>query len=93
MVITSMNDRKRKCSLLIIVLDGANLSNIREAIPVTLHVPTDAWKGSPSIDYPSNLELLIAFEEDDEEFYRLASANEPEKLLKYLKRDHGGGTL
>ena len=87
MLIIPIQDRVAKSTTLIVVLDKANTDRMVTADPITLH----SWSQGgflPTIEYPENLELIIAYEEEVSKVIDLAYRGKHDDLLKYLGRGY-----
>lgn len=84
MILATINIDELRMTMVLVVIERDNLERMKEADPITLE--SINYKGLLEVPkYPNNLNLLIAYEEDDEELYRLAQQGGM-LLLKYLER-------
>jgi hypothetical protein len=84
MIMTMIDVDPRRQSILYVVIEKDNLERMRKADPITLE--SKQMGGMlPVAKYPGNFSLLIAYEEDDAELYRMAKVGGIE-LLKWLER-------
>jgi hypothetical protein len=77
-------DEKQQ-SIVIVVIEADNLARMKQADPITLE-SIKAGGALVAPRYPANLSLLIAYEEDDAELYRIARSHNALDLIKYLER-------
>jgi hypothetical protein len=83
MVMAMLDIDERKQTVLVIVIEKDNLDRMAKADPITLE---SVKKGGmlPVPKYPSDFSILIAYEEDDAELYRMAK--DGRNLLYWLER-------
>jgi hypothetical protein len=87
MIATLVNHDELRTSYLVVVIQPDNLKRMRKADPVTLE--TVAMHGIlPVAKYPDRLAVLIAYEEDEEEVYRVATSGSFAEMSKYLTRGY-----
>ena len=86
MITARLNFEEEKSSVLLIVFEKDNLERMKQADPITIESPRRGGKIMQGIKYPESLSLLIAYEEDDAELYRLSKAGDLLALLTYLER-------
>jgi hypothetical protein len=84
MVCSLINNDASQESFLIVVIQPQNLERMRKADPITLE-PDRLGGLLPTVKYPARLRVLIAYEEDEVEVYRLGNLGF-EQLFKYLLR-------
>ena len=84
MIMTMINLDKYQQTILIVVFDKSNLDRMGQADPITLE---SVKKGGllPVPAYPQNFSILLGYEENDAELYRMAKIGGVE-LLKWLER-------
>jgi hypothetical protein len=88
-MITAMaNDDVLKQSFLILVIEPDNLARLKRSDPITFET-----SGLPKgilvpPKYPEKLNILVAYEEDDQELYRLARSGIARDLIVYLMRGY-----
>jgi hypothetical protein len=71
-------------SILLVVIERDNLERMRTADPITLEsIQKGGILSAPH--YPMSFSVLVAYEEDDAELYRMAKGP-PLELLKWLER-------
>lgn len=73
-------------TVLVMIIEKDNLDRMRVADPITLESRAMGGHVMPKIRHPENLSLLVAYEEDDVELYKLARAGDMIELLRYLER-------
>lgn len=73
-------------TILVMVIEKENLDRMRKGDPITLESAAMGGHVMPRIRHPENLSLLIAYEEDDVELYRMARSQDTVALLRYLER-------
>lgn len=86
MIMTVINFPERERSLILIILERDNLDRMKVADPVTLETKALGGVLDPPPAYPHRLTLIIAYEEDDAELYRMATHPDRTELLNYVKR-------
>lgn len=87
MMLTLLNNDERKESYLVIVLQADNLKRMRRADPVTIE--SVACGGVlPTAKYPDKLMMLVAYEEEEVELYRVAKEGSLGDLLTFLRRGY-----
>ncbi len=72
-------------SLLVVVIERENLDRMRKADPITL----ESFKHGgllPVPEHPDNFSVIIAYEEDDAELYRMARGPLRE-FVRWLERE------
>jgi DNA-directed RNA polymerase subunit H (RpoH/RPB5) len=74
-------------TVLVVVIEKENLDRMLKADPITLESKQQGGKVMPIIRHPENLSILIAYEEDQPELYRIAQAGDLVRLLTYLERN------
>jgi hypothetical protein len=72
-------------SVLVVVIETDNLERMKTADPITLESISEGGALAPP-RYPLNFSILIAYEPDREELYRLAKISPPMELLRWLER-------
>ena len=84
MILATLNIDDLQQTVVLIVIERDNLERMKKADPITLESVNN--RGLLEVPrYPNNLNLLIAYEEDEVELYRLARQGGP-GLLLYLER-------
>jgi hypothetical protein len=73
-------------TVLVLVIEKDNLDRMRKADPITLE-SRERGGMMPKIRYPENMSMLIAYEEDDAELYKVAKTGNPIEILKFLERN------
>ncbi len=82
MIATLINNDANQESILVIVIESANLERMKRADPITLE--TTPLKGLlPVPKYPERFGVMIAYEEDEVELYKHAAAG---TILGYIGR-------
>lgn len=84
MIMTMINIAPLKQSILVTVIEQDNLERMKTADPITMESER-AGGYLPAPDYPQNFSLLIAYEEDQDELYRMAKTGGVE-FLSWLER-------
>jgi hypothetical protein len=87
-IATIFDFEEQEHSVLVLIIEKANLDRMRLGDPITLESRRMGGKVLPTIRFPNNLSLLIAYEEDEIELYRLATKGDARLLMKYLERAH-----
>lgn len=85
MIASVINFSQQERSLILIVLERDNLDRMKSADPVTLETKELYGVLDPPA-YPNRLSLIIAYEEDDAELYRMATQADASELMNYLSR-------
>ena len=82
MIAAVINDPKLKRTVIVVVIEADNMQRMKKGDPATLEHRN---RGGilPTIDYPENYAVLVAYEEDEVELYKKAKTGE---LLQYLER-------
>jgi hypothetical protein len=86
MISTHLDFPTEKRSVMILIIEKPNLDRMRQADPITLESKSHGGNIMPKVMFPEALSLLIAYEEDDVELYKVCKENNALKLLKYLGR-------
>jgi predicted GNAT superfamily acetyltransferase len=87
MIVTLINNDEVQQTYLIVVIEPDNLERMRKADPITFQ--SNRLKGIlPEVKYPADLAVLIAYEEDDAELYKLAKDGDFKALASYLTRGY-----
>jgi hypothetical protein len=86
MIAATLNDDKTFYSVLMVVIEKTNLDRMKLADPITLESIGRGGLILDKIRYPLNFSILIAYEEDDAELYRLAREGNAGEILKWLER-------
>lgn len=73
-------------SFLIIIIERENLDRMREADPITLESKTRGGQILARVANPHNLSIVIAYEEDEVELYKLLRAGDAAAILRYVER-------
>jgi hypothetical protein len=85
MIAAMLNIDEKQQSIVIVVIEADNLARMKQADPITLaSIKAGGVLVAPR--YPANLSLLIAYEEDDAELYRIARSSNTLDLIEYLER-------
>jgi hypothetical protein len=72
-------------SILLVVFEKENLERMKKADPITLEsIASGGILGLPK--YPKDFNILIAYEEDDAELYRMAKVGDVGAMLRWLER-------
>ena len=85
MVATMLNDHSTKESILVLVLEPANLKRMQEADPVTVETKNNHGILDPPA-YPDKLRVMVAYEEDDVTLWQLGRGGSIGDMLRYLTR-------
>ena len=90
MIMSMVNMPAERRSVLLVVIEKENMERMKEADPVTLESYARGG-GLPPPEFPRNLSLLIAYDEDRPKLYALAKdANKDAAgvvaLIQYLER-------
>lgn len=85
MIVAMLNIDKLQESILVVVIEKDNLDRMRKADPFSLE---SASRGGimPAIKYPNKFSMLMAYEEDEVELYKIAGSPDKGDLLRYLER-------
>lgn len=86
MIITAVDLPNPDRTILVIVIEKDNLDRMKVADPITLESRSMGGHVMPKIRHPENLSLLVAYEEDEVELYKLARAGDLLGLLRYVER-------
>lgn len=86
MIVSRVNLHSERRSVLIVVMEKSNLDRMKLADPITIESAKKGGKVMPALLYPDNLDLLIAYEEDDVELYKHTKSGDLAALLTYLER-------
>ena len=85
MIAAVMNFHDLKRSVIVVVIEADNLQRMKKGDPATLE--THSLGGVlPDILYPTNYGVLVAYEEDEVELYKMARTGDGADLLRYLER-------
>lgn len=71
---------------LILIIESDNLKRMKTADPITLHCKQSG--GLLDIKHPNNYRMTVAYEEDQEELYRLAKTKDIKALEDYVNRGY-----
>ena len=84
MMVMMVNVDELRETVLFVIMETDNVKRMEKADPITLE---SAQRGGllPVPKYPQNFSLLIAYETDSEELYRMAKIGGME-MLKWLER-------
>jgi hypothetical protein len=85
MIAAMVNIDERQQSVLVVVIEKDNLDRMKQADPITLESIRAGGALVPP-RYPLNLSLLLAYEENDAELYRMAKSANSLDFIKYLER-------
>ena len=85
MVAAILNFDQTQESVMLIVIERDNLERMEKADPITLESVERGGVLMPA-RYPHQLSLLIAYEKDDAELYRLVRESSMVELLRWLER-------
>jgi hypothetical protein len=85
MIAAMINDDTRGESILLVVIEKENLDRMKEADPISLE-SYNSGGILPPPDYPDRLVVLIAYEEDEVELYKMARAGDNAALVRWLAR-------
>ena len=86
MIVASVDLPNPNRTVLLVIIEKENLDRMRKADPITLESRQQGGKVMPKIRYPENLSLLIAYEEDETELYRIAKDGDLIQLVAFLER-------
>lgn len=85
MIVSLIDVDEMQCSILVVVIERDNLERMRKADPISLEsVSHGGLLTVPK--YPNDFSVLIAYEEDDAELYRISRTGNVADLLKHLQR-------
>ena len=87
MIVATVDLANPDRTVLVVVIEKENFDRMQKADPITLESRQQGGKVMPMIRYPENLSILIAYEEDQPELYRIAQAGDLGKLLTFLERN------
>lgn len=73
-------------SVLVVVIEKDNFSRMQCADPITLE-SSERGGMMPPIKFPENFSMLLAYEEDQPELYRIGATGDSIALLRYLERN------
>ena len=85
MISSQFNIDSSKQSLWIFIIGARDLDRMKERDPIALQSLIRGGILKPPT-YPDNLRLMIAYEDDEPELYRLIRAGDLVRLLEYLER-------
>jgi hypothetical protein len=86
MILAQLDIDDLQATVLVVVIEADNLARMRKADPVTLESIAQGGLLKP-IKYPSKFSLLIAYEEDEVELYKLAQKGGI-GLIEWLRRGY-----
>jgi hypothetical protein len=86
MIIATVDLPNPDRTILVMIIEKDNLDRMRVGDPITLESRAMGGHVMPKVRYPENLSLLVAYEEDDVELYKLARNGDMLALLRYLER-------
>jgi hypothetical protein len=85
MICAMINIDEVSRSVLLVVIEKENLDRMKRADPITLEsIPSGGILGRPK--YPNDFNLLVAYEEESAELYKLVQTGSGADLLRYLER-------
>jgi hypothetical protein len=85
MICAMLNIDPQQKSILFIVIEKDNLDRMKKADPITIEsVKSGGILGQPK--YPKDFSLLVAYEDDSPELYKLMQKGNPYDILQYLER-------
>ena len=87
MIVTGVDIDAIKASLIIIVIQPDNLERMHQHDPITLET-RKAGGVLPVVKYPENLNLLIAYEEQDQELLKIVDGGSIGDLIEFLRRGY-----
>jgi len=87
MIASLVNNDEKQESYLVIAIQPDNLERMRKADPITLE--SKSMGGIlPEVKYPARLAVLIAYEEDEVELWKLGQAGNLWPMIQYLTRGY-----
>jgi hypothetical protein len=87
MILCAFNNPARQESYLIVVIEKDNMERMKGGDPLTLECASKGGSITKQLRFPSNLNLLIAYEEDDVMLYKLLAEGDGRKIVAYLERN------
>lgn len=84
MILACFNFTESKHSVVVVVIEPDNLGRMQKADPISLESLKRGGMLKP-VEFPLDMSLLIAYEDDQEQLYKLAQGN-PAYFVKYLER-------
>lgn len=86
MMAVPVNFHDRQYSVFLLIIEKENLDRMKQADPITLEAVSRGGQVLSQIAYPANCSIIVAYEEDDTELYRLVRAGDALALVKYVLR-------
>lgn len=83
MIMSMVELDERKQTILYVIIERENLARMEKADPITLESIAEGGM-LPAPRYPANFSVLIAYEPDSEELYKMAQR--PPMLIRWLER-------
>ena len=87
MMVTMVDNDESKETYLVLVLQPDNLKRMRRSDPVTIET-TLTGGVLPVAKYPDRLMMLVAYEEDEVELYKIAQSGDFGAMLTFLRRGY-----
>jgi hypothetical protein len=85
MICAMLNIDPKQQSILFIVIEKDNLDRMKKADPITLEsIKSGGILGQPK--YPKDFSLLVAYEEEGDELYKLVQKGDAFEILRFLER-------
>jgi len=87
MICTMIDVEKINQTFLIVIIEPSNFERMRKADPITLEAVARGG-ALPTPKFPTNMSMIVAYEEDDVELYRLCRSGTATlgELITYLER-------
>ena len=86
MITTHFDIVNERRSVMLIIIEKDNLERMKQADPITIEGRSLGGQIMPKVMFPENLSLLIAYEEDQDELYRVCRTKNALLILGYLER-------
>jgi hypothetical protein len=85
MICAMLNLDELQRSILFVAIEKENMDRMKQADPITLEsIRNGGVLGEPK--YPHDFNILIAYEEDEVELYKIAKTGNPALILQFLER-------